>query len=684
MKIGFYPKMAVSGMRKNGRLYLPYIIACILMVAVFYIMHLLGYSKMLENFAGAGTARDMLKLGTNIMAIFGTIFLFYTQSTLIKGRLKEFGLYSVLGMNRKNLGKIIFFESLITGTISIACGLLIGIGLSKLAELGFRKMIGLDSSYKFVISMESVLFTVGVYGFIFFLIFLNAVRQVRFSRTINLINSDKAGEKPPKANWFIGILGLVLLACGYVLALKIEQPLSALLVFFAAVILVIIGTYLVLISGSVLLCRILQKNKKYYYKTNHFVSVSSMAYRMKRNGAGLASICILLTMILVMLSSTSALYVNKEESLNNKYPRQINISAGNDGYSDSYGKEIEKVTEGINKKTEENGVKITNSYTYTTCSVTGYFENGKLRLDIDPVKMFEDNPLGNITTFDYDKIVQVNFFGLDDYNRLTGNNETLSSGEILAGIEGKLQFGNELIIGDETFKVAKRIDTKQGDFKHTMNNLVVTTLVVVVDDFGEVTSRYNRYKDATGDTMLVWEWHYAFDTELDENKQKDLNDLLRNYIRDELYQQKFYAVRCESRVEERTDFVETFGGLFFLGILLSIIFLVSCVLIIYYKQISEGFEDQSRFGIMQKVGMTRENIKKSINSQMLTVFLIPIVVACMHLAAVLPIIHKLLKLFGHDNMPLLLICAGVCALICGIFYAVIYKLTSNAYYEIVS
>jgi len=575
-------------------------------------------------------------------------------------------------------------RSLITGFISITAGLLIGIGFSKLAELGFRKIIGRDSSYRFIISGQSVGFTVIVYGFIFFLIFLNAARQVRFSKTINLINSDKAGEKPPKANWFVGILGLLFLIAGYVLALKIEQPLSALLVFFAAVILVIIGTYLVLIAGSVLLCRILQKNKRYYYKTNHFVSVSSMAYRMKRNGAGLASICILLTMILVMMSSTSALYLNREETLNDRYPRQINCSACNYGFSDSYGKATGKVMEGINRKTEEFGASVKNSFCYDTCYITGYFNDGRIHLDIDPVEMFDENPLANMTSFDYDKVVQVSFFDVDDYNRLTGSNESLSSGEVLAFVGGNLNIGDELKIGDESFKVSKKIGQKKGNFKYAFNNAVVTSLAVIADDLGDIASRYNKYTEKNGNKMLIWEWHYVFDIGMGEDKELELNKQLKEYVREELYQNKFFAVRCESRAFERNDFVETFGGLFFLGILLSVIFLVSCVLIIYYKQISEGFEDKSRFGIMQKVGMTRENIKKSINSQMLTVFLIPILFACMHLAAVLPIINKLLQLFGHYNMPLLLICAGSCVLICGIFYAVIYKLTSNAYYRIVS
>ena len=336
MKLGLYPKIAADGIRKNGKLYVPYIATYILMVAVFYIMHLLGYSDMLQNFEGAGTAKDILQFGAAIMAIFGTIFLFYTQSTLIKGRMKEFGLYNVLGMNRVNLGRILFFETAIIWIISMAGGLVVGIGLSKLAELGFMKMIGSSASYQFTISADSIVATLLIYSFIFLLIYFNALRQIWFTKTINLIHTDKVGEKPPKANWVVGTLGFIILLAGYILAIKIEQPMSALMVFFVAVILIIIGTYLVLIAGSVVLCRLLQKNKKYYYKTSHFVSVSSMAYRMKRNGAGLASICILLTMILVMISSTSALYFNREETLRNHYPDQLNILVSGYGYNEEY------------------------------------------------------------------------------------------------------------------------------------------------------------------------------------------------------------------------------------------------------------------------------------------------------------------------------------------------------------
>lgn len=678
MKLGLYPKIAADGIRKNSRLYVPYIATCILMIAIFYIMHLLGFSEMLKNFEGASTAKDILQLGTIIMALFGTIFLFYTQSTLIKGRKKEFGLYNVLGMNRVNLGRILFFETALIWLISMTGGILAGIGLSKLAELGFTKMINSSVSYQFTVSTDSIATTVIVYSFIFLFIYLNALRQIWFTRTINLIHADKAGEKPPKANWVIGILGLIILLSGYTIALKIESPLSALAWFFIAVILIIVGTYLVLIAGSVLLCRILQKNKSYYYKTNHFVSVSSMAFRMKRNGAGLASICILLTMILVMISSTAALYFNREETLMTRYPKQINVTATNTGVLENSEEVISKMENAVSKCVKDSGTEITEDMSASYYGLSGYFDNNKtVDIDLDPYTTLS-------TTFDFDSVVQVYFFDVETYNRLNNKNETLSPGKILLSIDGNIQVDDEIIIGKKTFEVEKKVDYKDGKMKYAVGTSVVSTIVLIVDDLNEAVAAFSEYTDSRGEPMLVWKWTYDFDTNLDSKGQMELRGKIGSYIDDEPGVPDPVVYYSFSRDAERNDFVSTFGGLFFLGILLSIIFMVSCVLIIYYKQISEGFEDQSRFSIMQKVGMTKENIKKSINSQMLTVFFIPIIFACIHLATVLPIVHKLLLLFGHNNVPLLLITAGICVLICGLFYALTYKLTSNAYYKIVS
>ena len=676
MKAGFYPKMAVGGMNKNGRLYVPYLITCILMVAMFYILHFLGFSGVMNGMAGGGTATDMVAMGSYIMAIFSTIFLFYTQSTLIKGRKKEFGLYSILGMNKRNIGKIIFWETAITGIVSIVVGLLAGIGLSKLAELGFTKLIAVPTRYEFSVSGSSVVTTLILFTVIFFFIYLNTVRQVRFANPIQLINAGKAGEKPPKANWVVGILGLLFLGAGYAIALKIEQPISALMWFFVAVILIIIGTYLCLIAGSVIMCKLLQKNKKYYYKTNHFVSVSSMAYRMKRTGASLASICILLTMILVMLSSTISLYTGSEQCLDARYPNEIGAFACKYGYDETLPSQGERLDEILMKTAEENGATVTNNYTYFVYSISGYFENDRLEVNL--------NSLTDMAFIDYDKVAQIKFIDDDDYNRIFGHNVKVNPGETVLGTAKKISIGNEVTIGDVSFKVAERFDDRVSEIDPMAAGAASPTIYMIVDDVEEVAKNFIQYKDYNGEPMLAWFWYCRFDTGLDDEGQIALAETLSEKIKEELQGKGFSNYYCESHEAERGDFISTFGGLFFLGIILSIIFLVSCVVIIYYKQISEGFEDQARFGIMQKVGMNGDEIKKSVNSQMLTVFMIPVIFACVHLVVVLPIVNKLLMLFGLFNFGLLLICAGVCVLVCGLFYAAIYKVTSNAYFRIVS
>ncbi len=676
MKAGFYPRMAANGMRKNGRLYAPYIVTCILMVAVYYIFHFLGYSGIMDGMPGGHTATDMMQIGTYIMTLFGLLFLFYTQATLIRGRKKEFGLYSMLGMNRFNLGRILFFETLFTWAAATAGGLIAGIGLSKLAELGFTKLIDIPVRYTFSVPFRSVIMTVLTYSAIFFLIYLNSVRQVGFASPIELVTADKAGEKPPRSNWLAGTVGLASLGAGYSIALRIQQPMSALMWFFVAVILIMIGTYSLLIAGSVILCRILQKDRNYYYRTNHFVSVSSMMYRMKRNGAGLASICILLTMILVMMSSTSSLYTGAEQCLNTRYPSEVVAFACKYGYDENLKDLGEKLDDDLKAAAGEHGAKITNNRTFYEWSITGYFEDSKLDMTL--------NSKTNMAFINYDRVAQVLFIDVDVYNRVFGYHETVAPGEALVGTVKNIEIHDVITIGDVPFKVTKRIDDRISEIDPSVAVSACPGIFMIVNDINTVAKNYTGYKDYDGSPMLAWFWQCRFDTDLESDGQVALAGTLGKYIKEDLLPLGFDNSYCESHEAERGDFVGTFGGLFFLGILLSLIFLISCVIIMYYKQISEGFEDQSRFDIMQKVGMTKEDIRKSINSQMLTVFLVPLVFACIHLAVVLPIVHKLLMLFGLFDIPRLLICSGVCVLICGTVYAVIYKATSNAYYRIVS
>ena len=332
MGIGFYPHLAWDGIRKNKRLYLPYILTCTGMVMMFYIIAFLAGDTMLKTVRGGSFVTEMLGLGTYVIMIFAVIFLFYTNSFLMKRRKKEFGLYNVLGMGKGNLARILFWESVQIAFISISTGLVFGMAFAKLGEIAVMHAINRENNYNIKVNAEALLMTLKVFGAIYVLLFFNMVRQIKMSNTVELLKSDNKGEKTPKANWFIALCGVVILGGAYYIAVTIGDPITALSMFFVAVIMVIIGTYLLFIAGSVTLCRILQKNKHYYYKTNHFVSVSSMLYRMKRNGAGLASICILCTMVLVMLSSTVCLYTGEEGVIRNRYPKDIDITVTFDDY----------------------------------------------------------------------------------------------------------------------------------------------------------------------------------------------------------------------------------------------------------------------------------------------------------------------------------------------------------------
>lgn len=551
MKGAFYPKLALDGIRKNKRLYIPYILTCVGMVTMFYIITFLQKSETVGAMRSGSTVQKILSFGIIVIAVFACIFLFYTNSFLMKRRKKEFGLYNILGMGKRNIGIILVWESLIIALFSLAVGLFIGIAISKLAELALVNILNGAVKYSFSISPLAIVMTVAVFGAIFLLLLLNSIRQIRFSNTAALLRSENLGEKPPKGNIFIGILGILLLGGAYWLAVSIKDPIAAMLMFFIAVIMVILGTYLTMIAGSVSFCRILQKNKKYYYKPSHFVSVSSMAYRMKRNGAGLASVCILATMVLVMISSTASLYFGADDAVKKLYPREINT--------------------------------------------TVTFRRADAAM----------NPSQSLIIFssDPDAIIEDIYAAKDPVNVL---------------------------------------------FRYTFN--------------------FDTGLDADGQIALAQKIAYS-DTLSDLSLSEKLG---------------YGSINVESRENNRNDFYCTYGGLFFLGILLSVIFIFAAVLIIYYKQITEGYEDQARFDIMQKIGMTKKEIRKSINSQLLTVFFLPLLFAALHLAFAFPMVKKMLALSGLQNITLFALVTIGTFFVYAIFYALVYKITSNAYYRIVS
>lgn len=675
MKFSFYPKLALSSIRKNKKLYLPYILTCIGMVAMYYIIVYLQYSDILSYMPKTFILREMFNLGSWVIAIFALIFLFYTNSFLIRRRKKEFGLYNILGMGKKNICVLVLCETVITGIIALAGGLLAGVLFSKLAELVLVNIIKGNISYSLSVSPYAFLSTAAVFCAVFFLLFLNTVFQLRHSNAISLLRSENVGEKPPKGNFILAGIGLILLSAAYYLAITIKNPVSALTIFFGAVIMVIVSTYFLFISGSVTLCRALQKNKKYYYKPQHFVSVSSMAYRMKRNGAGLASICILATMVLVMLSSSASLYFGEEASLSASFPKEINVTASFSSPDDMSDENIAALRDSIKEINKKYNVTESNLIDFCSVNVAGVMENGNFQPDVSAY---------NAAYFDvYEKIYNLTIVSLNDYNRITGKRETLNDNEILVYTDNKNFREQKLNLdGENTLTVKDYVDCP---FFKTQINDIVSSIVIFAPDPSATVEKLRVLSDYNGQSLLSSNWLYNFDTNTDGKNQIELRKELYEVLLQKLDNTpELKMISCESREENREDFYNTFGGLFFLGIILSIVFIFAAVLIIYYKQISEGYEDCARFDIMQKVGITKEGIRKSINSQLLTVFFMPLLFAGMHLAFAFPIISRLLKLFHLNNIMLFAVSSITAFLVFALLYALVYKITSNAYYKIVS
>lgn len=681
MKTGFYPKLAFDGIRKNRRMYVPFICTCIGMVMMFYIISYLHYSDTIASMNGGQIMRSTLNLGSIVVGIFSCIFLFYTNSFLIRRRKKEFGLYHILGMGKLNIARILFWETLLTAVISLVLGIGFGILFSKLAELAMARLTHAQIIYSMHISPDSILFTLTVFGCIFILLFFNTLRQVHFSNAITLVKSESVGEKPPKGNILLGLLGMICLAAAYYLAVTVADPVSALGMFFIAVILVIVGTYLIMIAGSVLFCRLLQKNKRYYYKANHFVSISSMAYRMKRNGAGLASICILATMVLVMLSTTVSLYFGMDDVLSNRYPYQFNTTASYNSFdtmSDENTASIRKLASDAMDKYECTPSNVSD---YRSACFYGYL------IDNDFVCDTPFDSHSETTNYLEGKIFY--FVPLSDYNNMMGTNETLASDEALLFSTRDSAY-NESTISFEhgmTYTIKKQIDKFRPDGNSNSMANISTIFVLIVPD---IHTAVDAIAALPGNEKSVYfYWHYNFDTNLNRDDQILLANDLSSTISDfftQSYKQNTGIMRCqfESRAANYEEFLADFGSLFYLAIVLSIVFLIAAVLIIYYKQISEGYEDQARFDIMQKVGMTKREIKKSINSQLLTVFFLPLVGAGIHLIFAFPMIRKILLLFNLTNLHLYTIVTLISFGAFALFYTIVYRITSNAYYHIVS
>ena len=624
----FYPKLALTNIKKNSKTYIPFLLTCVITIALFYDICSLAGNSGLDSMPGAGEMRMMLTLGTYVVGFFSIIFLFYTNSFLMKRRKKEFGLFNILGMEKRHVSLIIAFETLFTAVISLSLGFLIGISLDKLLFMAIGKMFDSNITLGFYISSSAIKTSLILFGLIFLFMYLNSIRQIKLTNPIELLHSTEYGEKEPKSKWIMTILGIVCLSIGYYISLTTKNPITAMMLFFAAVILVIIGTYLLFTAGSVTLLKALKKNKKYFYQPNHFISVSGMIYRMKQNAAGLANICILSTMVLVMISTTFSLWIGMEDLTKQRYPREIvaHINANEE--------DIQTIRDVSDQLLKDKNFEKENILDYRYVEFTGYQKEQSILTD-------RKNIYSNMT----DAICTVMVTDLDDYNRSMNTNYTLDENEILLYGNRKKYEYDQFEVFDYKFKVKEQVD----------------------EFMGNGNSASNLYN------------YYGFDIDASDTVIKEYyHSLVRNLGDVGL---EGYDVECKTI--SYAGFIALYGGFLFIGIFLSILFIMATILIIYYKQITEGYEDKERFEIMQKVGMDHKLVKKSINSQVLTVFFLPLVTAVIHLAFAFPIVSKLLSMLMLSDIELFIYCTLGCIGVFTLVYILIYSITAKSYYSIV-
>lgn len=658
-----YPKLAANNIKKNTKTYIPYIITCILTVAMYYIMESLSGNDGLKNIYGSEAVTTTLNLGSVITAIFAFIFLFYTNSFLTKNRKKEFGIFNILGMEKKHIAKVIAYENLYVVIISIGLGFLTGILLDKLMYLIIAKIVKAEIALGFYISKEAVLHTIILFGILFLLIFLNSLRMIHLSKPIELLKGGNVGEKEPKAKWFIALLGLGCLGAGYYISLTVENPVSALKLFFIAVILVIAGTYLLFTSSSIAFLKLLKKNKGFYYKTNHFISVSGMIYRMKQNAVGLANICILSTIVLVMVSSTTSLIIGTEDLIMNRYPYEIAV------YSDEGNSENnEKILNIVKEVTKKENKNIKNEIKYSSLGFTAVFD------DKDTFTLSNDYNLDN-------NFKNLFFITAEDYSNFIGKNVKLADDEVI--IYSNREKYNEkkdyFKLFGKTYRIIDRTDEFVENGMISAN--ITSTHGIVVKDISVIKELYEKQKEVLEDDANGIEFYYGIDIGGSKEGQKALYTNIKNEINAQCKELSSCTTEC--REFKRSDIYALYGSLFFLGMFLGLLFTMATVLIIYYKQISEGYEDKKRFEIMQKVGMSNQEVKSSIHSQVLTVFFLPLITAGIHVAVAFPIIRKILLMLSLTNTKLYIICTMASFLVFALIYGFIYLLTAKVYYRIV-
>ena len=650
MSSRIYAKLAVTNIKNNRKTYFPFLLTSVLTVMMYYMMDTLARNDSIGN----RNVTTVLTLTIPVMALFSLIFLFYTNSFLIKRRKKEIAVYNILGMGKNHIGRMITIETLIIWAVSLALGILGGMVLGKLMHLLLLRILQYDVGIRFQISAPSILYTAVLFTFIFFLNWLYNLFQVRLANPVELLRGGNVGEREPRTKWLLALVGAAAMGAGYYLALTTERPIDAIDTFIVAVILVIIGTYCLFIAGSIAVLKALRRKKNFYYKANHFTAVSGMIYRMKQNAAGLANICILSTIVLVLVSSTVSLYAGMEDILDQRFPYDYCITTA-DASDPATIPSIEGI---VDEELSAHHVEKEDGMSYR------YGATAMIRQS--------DTTFTNSQTVDYtvEDMQEMYFIPLEDYQKIQGDPTELAPDEVILFTTDEGSYGRDTItVNGKELKVVKELKDFRLEDKSVAR--VVTGWYLIMPDEQSILD------------MGVVNGALQYSTYFDMGGSQEECLAAVQSIADRIGQEVPGAV-CENRELSRENFFALYGSLFFIGLYLGIMFLVATVLIIYYKQISEGYDDRERYQIMQKVGMGKREVRRSIRSQVLMVFFLPLVMAVVHIAVAFNVIDKLLAMLGLVNTPLFLACTAATVLVFALFYVAVFAVTAREYYKIVN
>lgn len=670
MHKGIFSRLAKQNIRNNKSTYIPYIITCIFCIAMIYMMEFLRDCPTLDQAVRqADEVRMIVFTGERVVEIFCIIFLIYSNSFLMKRRQKEIGLYNILGLERNHIGIVMFLETIITSIGSLAGGIATGIIGSKLALLLLLKLLHIPSVLGFYISVKGIFTCLFMFGIIFLMILFLNLAKIHLSRPVELLRGNNTGEKEPAAKWLMALIGFICLGAGYYLAVTTESPIKAITIFLLAVILVMAGTYLLFTAGSIVILKFLRRRKSFYYRTGNFISISGMLYRMKQNAIGLASICILSTGVLLMISMTVSIYFGMNDIMLNRYPYDVDMSVTSISED-----ECQTAIEAFEKAIADNKVPVEKSveeiYLDIVCSKNG-----------DQILIKPANTIRNS-----DSVLVLSLFTQAEYERLTGISANLNDGEIFAWYPSAVQ--KDSVTVDETeFTVKKWLDKNPltcGEDAVSDN----AVLVVTDEDFKKFDEmRTEMYKGVSsapaGEDLTL---HLGLDITGSETDKIDFGTPVMEVVKDlkkngGLSENSW--ITSGIRQQEYESYYADNGSLLFIGIFLGSLFLMGTAMIIYYKQISEGYEDQKRFEIMQKVGLSRREVRSSVRRQILMVFFLPLLMAMLHITMAFPMIRRMLLLFGMTNTKLFIGCTAGTVLIFAVVYGLIYLMTARSYYHIV-